>query len=80
MNFGKLCNPELIECSRPLTSKRLTLVPPDAERVRLLISEVSLKPQLQSISEDSREVDDFKYRLDGAVAKERSPETIIKSL
>lgn len=52
----------------------------DSERVKLLVSEKILKRQLQLRTNDSEDDEDFKYRLDRAVAKERQSETIIKSL
>lgn len=51
----------------------------DSERVELLASEKSLKRKLQLSSDDNRKVENFKNRLDGAVAKQRWSETIIES-
>lgn len=41
----------------------------DSELIRSLISVESLKRQLQLRSEDIQEVEDLKYRLDGAEIK-----------
>lgn len=52
----------------------------DSYRVKLLFSEKRLKHQLQLRSGDSEEVEDLKFRLDGAVTKERRSQTVNKSL
>lgn len=51
----------------------------DSERVKLLVSKKSLKRKLQLKSDHSPKVEDLKYRLDGAVAKDRWSDTIINS-
>lgn len=52
----------------------------DRKCVVSLVSEKSLKCQLQLQSDDSQQVEVFKYRLHGAFPKERRAETITKSL
>lgn len=49
----------------------------DGECIRLLITEKSLKRQMQLRSQDSQEIEDLTDLLNGAVAEEhRSPNTI----
>lgn len=50
-----------------------------SEHVRLLVSGKSFKSQLVLQSEHSQEVEDLKYQLDGAVAKERLSQTVNKT-
>lgn len=49
----------------------------DSELVKLLVFEKSLKQKLQSRSDNRQKVENLKYRLDDAVAKECRSETII---
>lgn len=52
----------------------------DSKCVSLFVSEKELKRQLQLMSQYSQEVEDLKYRLDGAVAEAHRSQTIIGSL
>lgn len=52
----------------------------DSERVMLQVLEKRLKSPLELSSEDGQEVEDFNYRSDGAVAKERRSENMLTSL
>lgn len=50
-----------------------------SDSVLLIITWKSLKHQLRMRSEDYQKVEDLKYQLDDAVAKERQTQNIIKS-
>lgn len=67
-------NIDLIQASLNNEVKRANVL--DSKRVKLLVSEYSIKRQMQLLSEDSLIRENLKYGMDGTVAKNRRSQTI----